>query len=51
MSEEETLIYWEKWLKGKESIKRQWADEYGNTDTDEQRAFFNRVLVLIEEKY
>ena len=51
MNEEETLRYWEKSLKGKEAIKRQWSDEYGNTDTHEQRAFLNRVLILIEKKY
>ena len=51
MNEQETLWYWEKWLKGKEALKRQWCDEYGNTDTDEQRAFLDRVLELIENKY
>jgi hypothetical protein len=33
MNEEQTLIYWEKWLKGKESLIRQCCEEIGNANT------------------
>ena len=51
MNEEQTLIYWEKWLKGKESLIRQCCEEIGNADTSEERNFYHRVYDLIQSKY
>ena len=51
MNEEQTLIYWEKWLKGKESLIRQCCEEIGNANTSEKRNFYHRVYDLIQSKY
>jgi len=51
MNEDEKLLYWEKHLKGKDSLRRQCLDEICNADTEEERAFFYRILKLIEKKY
>ena len=51
MNEEQTLIYWEKWLKGKESLIRQCCEEIGNADTSKERNFYHRVYDLIQSKY
>ena len=48
MNEEQTLIYWEKWLKGKESLIRQCCEEINNADTSEERNFYHRVYDLIK---
>jgi hypothetical protein len=51
MNEEQTLINWEKWLKGKESLIRHCCREIGNADTSEERNFYHRVYDLIQSKY
>ena len=51
MNEEQTLIYWEKCLKEKESLIRQCIEEIGNADTSEKRNFYHRVYDLIQSKY
>jgi hypothetical protein len=51
MNEEQTLIYWEKWLKGKESLIRQCCEEIGNANTIQERNFYHRVYDLIQSKY
>ena len=51
MNEEQTLIYWEKWLKGKESLIRQCCEEIGNANTIKERNFYHRVYDLIQSKY
>ena len=51
MTEEQTLIYWEKHLKGKDSLIRQCCEEIGNANTSEERNFYHRVYDLIKVKY
>ena len=51
MTEEQTLIYWEKHLKGKDSLIRQCCEEIGNANTSEERNFYHRVYDLIKTKY
>ncbi len=51
MTEEETLTYWEKWLKGKDALIRQCSEEIGNSNTSEERDFYHRVYDLIQNKY
>lgn len=51
MTETETLIYWEKWLKGKDALIRQYCEEIGNANTSEERDFYHRVYDLIQNKY
>lgn len=48
MNEEQTVIDWQKWLKGKDSLIRQCCDEICNADTTEERNFYHRVYDLIQ---
>ena len=50
MNEQQTLTYWEKYLKGKDSLVMQCLKEIGNADTSEQRNFYHRVYDLIQSK-
>ena len=51
MNEEETLAYWEVWLKDKNALTVQCFDEIGNANTIKEREFYYRVYDLIKSKY
>ena len=51
MNEEETLAYWEVWLKDKNSLTVQCFDEIGNANTIKEREFYYRVYDLIKSKH
>ena len=51
MNEEETLAYWELWLKDKNSLTVQCFDEIGNASTIKEREFYYKVYDLIKSKH
>jgi hypothetical protein len=51
MNEEETLAYWEVWLKDKNALTVQCFDEIGNANTIKEREFYYRVYDLIKSKH